>query len=193
MNPYQTLLAMTFQSPRAAARSILDMNWPREALLLALALTSVVNTLLLVLSELLLPAVGGAAFGMPSLLYAGAAFGLHLGTCVLLTWTGRWIGGQGGFAGILALTVWLNALQIGLFAVVMVLHLILPLAASLLAMLSNFVMLAIFVMFIQEAHKFSSIWRAIGALMMSAILVALLISFLLGSQAPGLLGLPDHV
>ncbi|XHE56773.1 YIP1 family protein [Phaeobacter sp. BS34] len=110
-----------------------------------------------------------------------------------MTWTGRWIGGQARFVDILAVNVWLNAVQIVLLAAVILLHLVLPLAASLIALVANFVMLAIFLLFIKEAHQFTSVWRAIGSVLMSAILIVFLLSLLLGAHAPALLGLPDHV
>ncbi|MFS4583335.1 YIP1 family protein [Phaeobacter sp. C3_T13_0] len=193
MIPYQTLASLTFSAPTAAARVLLSVDWPRQALVLALLLTAVVNTLVLQIADLILPSGNGILSGIPPLPYAGAVFGLHLCVTVLLTWTGRWIGGQGDFISILAVNVWLNSVQIALLVAVMLLHLVVPLAASLIALVANFVMLAIFLLFIKEAHQFTSIWRAIGSVLMSAIVIVFLLSLLLGAQAPALLGLPDHV
>lgn len=193
MVPFQTLVGLTFQAPTEAARQILSVNWPREALWLGLALTAVVNTLVLRVADAMSPAQTGLTSAIPAVAYAGAVFGLHAATCALMTWTGRWLGGKARFSDLLALTVWLNALQIGLLVAVILLHGILPLAASLIALLTNFAMLAIFMLFIKEAHQFASIWRAIGTVFMSALIVLFLLTFLVGAQAPEILGLPDHV
>ncbi|AUR11600.1 Yip1 domain protein [Phaeobacter inhibens] len=193
MIPYQTLASLTFSAPTAAARLLLSVDWPRQALVLALLLTAVLNTLMLEVADAMLPSDGSLLPSMSPLPYAGAVFALHLGITALLTWTGRWIGGQARFVDILAVNVWLNAVQIVLLAAVILLHLVLPLAASLIALVANFVMLAIFLLFIKEAHQFTSVWRAIGSVLMSAILIVFLLSLLLGAHAPALLGLPDHV
>ncbi|KXF91891.1 YIP1 family protein [Phaeobacter inhibens] len=193
MIPYQTLASLTFSAPTAAARVLLSVDWPRQALVLALLLTAVLNTLMLEVADAMLPSDGSLLPSMSPLPYAGAVFALHLGITALLTWTGRWIGGQARFVDILAVNIWLNAVQIVLLAAVILLHLVLPLAASLIALVANFVMLAIFLLFIKEAHQFTSVWRAIGSVLMSAILIVFLLSLLLGAYAPALLGLPDHV
>ncbi|APG46972.1 YIP1 family protein [Phaeobacter porticola] len=191
---YQQLVGLTFRAPTQAARLILSFRWPREALFLALMLTAVLNSLILELADILMPTAGVSVMEqVPALAYAGAVFGLHLCSTLVMTWTGRWIGGQGGFFDILAVTIWLNVVQIALLVAVVLLHLVMPLAASLVALVTNFVMLAIFLVFIKEAHKFTSIWRSIGTVVMSAIVVVLLLTLLLGAQAPALLGLPDHV
>ncbi|MEK0163479.1 YIP1 family protein [Phaeobacter sp. JH20_36] len=193
MIPYQSLAGLTFSAPTAAARVLLSVDWPRRVLVLALLLTAVVNTMILQLADLILPGNIAVLAAIQPLYYAGAVFALHLAVTALLTWTGRWIGGKAEFSDILAVNVWLNAVQIALLVAVMLLHLVLPLAASLIALLANFMMLAIFLLFIKEAHQFTSIWRAIGSVLMSAVLIVILLSLLLGAQAPALLGLPDHV
>ncbi|XHE56246.1 hypothetical protein L0Z66_06430 [Phaeobacter sp. BS34] len=70
MIPYQTLASLTFSAPTAAARVLLSVDWPRQALVLALLLTAVLNTLMLEVADAMLPSDGSLLPSMSPLPYA---------------------------------------------------------------------------------------------------------------------------
>ncbi|WP_245602984.1 YIP1 family protein [Leisingera methylohalidivorans] len=182
------------KSPRDAAQQILAQDWPREALWTGFLLSVVLNTCVYTLQQVLFPLP-------PEVLIPrfapGAYFGvilvLQLSFIAMLATTGRWLGGQGNLAALLALVTWLQLLQACLNAAVVAMLLVLPALAALLNIAANIMVFFILLHFVNSAHKFGSVWRSLGVVLMASMILVFALLFIVGLIGPANLGLPEHV
>lgn len=194
MNALTTLALLTVKAPREAARRILAQEWPREALWTAFLLSVVLNTCVYTLQQVLFPLPPEVLLPRFSPgAYFGAVLVLQLAFIAMLATAGRWLGGQGNLAALLAVITWLQLLQAALNGAVIGLFLILPAFAALLNIAVNILVFFILLHFVNEAHRFGSIWRALGVVMMASLILVFALIFLAGLIGPANLGLPEHV
>ena len=192
--PLQPLVTMTITSPALAARSILSVAWPRQALWCAMVLIVALNSIIYSLQEILVPLPSEVAFPRLSPLgYFTVVLVLQVVFIFALQASSRWLGGQGRMEGLLAVVVWLQFLQVVLQLAMTLLFLVAPSIAGLLNLAATLFGLLVFASFINEVHQLQSNWRAFGALMMASIIIALALSFLLGLAGPSFLGLSANV
>lgn len=184
----------TIRSPQEAADRILARAWPREALWTAFLLSVVLNSCVYALQQILFPLP-------PELLlprfspgaYFAIVLALQASFIAVLSSTGRWLGGQGSFAELLALVTWLQLIQAGLNAAIIGMFLLLPGLAALINVAANILVFFILLNFVKAAHGFETIWRSLGVVLMASLILVFTLLFLLGLVGPANLGLPDHV
>ncbi len=177
---FRGLVGLTLRHPATAARVLIGLGLPSQALWSALALAAALQAILFTLSTMLFP----VPFVVPAILSAPlSVFGLIFAALVLsvygLLWAGRMLGGQGDLAGILVLCVWAQLLRAGLQAFGIFLSLTLPGLTPLLSLAALALGLYIFVNFINEAHGLDSPMRAFGVLAGAFVIMALGLSILL--------------
>jgi len=188
----------TLRDPRDAARRIIDLHIDRQTLYLALIAVAAVNTLLASTPVVLIPGsvddIAQEAIPMlallqrPLALFAIIAGGLLI-TVHALVWAGRALGGHGEFTDMLALLVWLQALRAAAQAVVLVLSLIAPTIAGLVALVVVVAAFWLLLHFISAALRFNSLLRALGLLVVvvTGLFIGLmLIVTMMGVTAGGL-------
>ncbi|WP_323780618.1 YIP1 family protein [Leisingera sp.] len=194
MNALAAFALLTVKSPRDAAQQILAQDWPREALWTGFLLSVVLNTCVYTLQQVLFPLP-------PEVLIPRFAPGAYFAVILVLQFsfiamlatTGRWLGGQGSLAALLALVTWLQLLQAGLNAAVVAMLLVLPALAALLNIAANIMVFFILLHFVNSAHKFGSVWRSLGVVLMASMILVFALLFIVGLIGPANLGLPEHV
>ena len=173
------LVVLSLRDPRKAAEQIIGWHLSREALWTALALAAAVNTLIFSVSVVLQPSAAMPAFFTSPL----AMFVLLAGVLVVTThglyWTGRSLGGTGDFGDMLSLVVFLQVLRIMAQIVIFVVMFVAPGLSLILSLATGIIGVWILVNFIAAAHRFSSMGRAIGTLLIAMAAIVLGLSFLL--------------
>ncbi len=172
----------TLADPRGAARRILALRLDGSTLLQAAALIVALNAAVFGLSNMTAPPPPNMA--LPAMVTSPLAFALVLGGGLLLTvWAltqvGRMLGGQGGFADLLALLVWLQSLRLAVQVALLVLVPLLPAIAGIVVLVASVWGLWILLCFVDEAHGFGSLPRAAGTTVLAFVAMALGLSFLL--------------
>ena len=173
------MVVLALREPRKAAEQIIGWRLDRDTLWTALALAASVNTLIFSLSVMLQPSEVMPAFFTSPL----AMFVLLSGVLVVTThglyWTGRAIGGQGELGDMLSLIVFLQILRILAQIVIFVLMFVSPGISLLLSLATGIFGMWLLVNFIAAAHRFETLGRAIGTLLIAMAMIVLGLSFLL--------------
>jgi len=180
MSLVSDLAVETVQDPQSAARRIMKMRFGRNELYTGLIAVAAVNALL---------ASGGATLGppidpmaleaipmlallqRPLVLFLLIAGGLIVMVHALF-WAGRAMGGDGELTDMLALLTWLQALRAAAQGGIIVLDLVFPLMAGLVALAIAVFAFWLLLHFISAALQFDSLFRALGVLV--AVTVGLL-------------------
>lgn len=184
----------TIRSPQEAAGRILAEAWPREALWTAFLLSVVLNSCVYALQQVLFPLPPEVLLPRFSPgAYLGVVLALQVTFIAVLSATGRWLGGQGSFAALLAVVTWLQLIQAGLNAAIIVLFLLAPALASLVNIAANILVFFILLHFVKAAHGFETIWRSLGVVLMASLILVFSLLFVLGLIGPANLGLPENV
>ncbi|WP_370302496.1 YIP1 family protein [Pseudooceanicola sp.] len=180
------LAVLTVRDPAEAARQILDLNLPRQALWLALLLMAVLQSLIFALSDLMTPGPTPfpALFGSPIRFMIVSALMLVL-TVYAIFWAGRALRGSGALEDVMALVVWLQALRVAVQLAGLLLSMVIPLLAVLLLLAASVLGIYILLHFINQAHRLDSIARAVGVLAVALVGLLFGLSLLLA-----LLGVP---
>ncbi|OED47731.1 hypothetical protein AB838_13940 [Rhodobacteraceae bacterium (ex Bugula neritina AB1)] len=194
MNALAAFALLTLKSPRDAAQHILAQQWPREALWTGFLLSVVLNTCVYTAQKILFPLP-------PEVLLPrfapGAYFAivlvLQLCFIAMLSTSGRWLGGQGSLPSMLALVTWLQLLQAALNGAIVLAFLVMPTLAALLNIAANIIVFFILLHFVNAAHRFSSVWRSLGVVLMASLILVFALLFIVGLIGPANLGLPDNV
>lgn len=174
------LVVTSVRDPATAARSLMDMHLPREALWTALVLVAVLNTLLYGISNLLVPGPSPLPAGLeaPGLYFAFVAGGLVL-TIYAIFWTGRALGGQGQIGDVMVVIIWLQTLRVAVQVAALVLILISPLLSALLIFAAALLGVYILVHFVNQAHALGSLGKSAGVLIASVLAMVLALSLIL--------------
>lgn len=183
------LFRQTLNDPRGAAARLLRMDVQLPDLLRAAGLVTVLNTIVFSLSLALFgsdaPGFLGSPFTYATVMFAGIiAYGGLIG------FTGRSLGGQGRFADVLVMLVWLQAMRVVAQVIVTVLAIILPFLSAPAAIAIGLFGIWLTLNMIAEAHGFESLGRAfLAALFAGMGLVVALIMLLtfLGVAPPQLI------
>lgn len=191
---FPELALLTLRDPRAAAEVILDWNISREALWTAIALVSVIVTILSTLSNLAfpVPAPLNAVVGNP-LMYFMVAAGGFVATVYAVYWTGVMLGGRGAVEDLMLLILWLQALRAAAQVAVLIALLVAPVLASFLVLFVAVATLWIFVQFISIGLHLESVLRALVVLVISAVALVAGLSFLLSLIGFSPVGGPPNV
>lgn len=189
---WRDLVKTSIIDPALAARTLLAARLPQNALWIGLSLVAVMNTLVFVLTNTLVPGPSPlpGAFDTP-IVYLVIVFGGLTATVYALFIAGRFLGGKGSFADVMAIVVWMQALRLLVQIAALVLLLIMPLLSALLIFAAALYGLFIMLHFVNQAHQLDSLGRAAGVIIASAFGIAVgltLLLTLLGGMFSGSLG-----
>lgn len=178
---FRDLVILSVTDPAEAARRILALNPGREGMWTALLLAVVLNTIMYVVSDLVLPPPPPemAIFDMPASVYFGLLMVGLIVTGLALHRVGRAFGGGAQFADVMLLLTWLQILRVLALVVVLILALTAPLLSALATMATGLYGLYILLHFIDQAHRLGSLGQAAAVLIASVLAVALGIFVLL--------------
>ncbi|MBE1295213.1 Yip1 family protein [Phycobacter azelaicus] len=194
MTEFFTLGRLTLRNPSAAAQIVLAQHWRGEALWTGLFLVAVLNALAYAVMTVLFPVPEEMAFLNPSpILYMALSTGVLLVFSSAVTVSGRMIGGQGGFFEVLSMMVWLQVVRLALQVVLIFAIVLSPGLGGLLSLAVNLYLVYVLLHFVNEGHRFASLWRAFGVLLMASLLALFALTFVLGLFGPDNLGLPAYV
>ncbi|WP_339759321.1 Yip1 family protein [uncultured Sulfitobacter sp.] len=173
------LIVLCVRDPRKAAEQIMGWHLSRDVLWTGLVLAAAVNTLIFSISVVLQPLAA-----MPILFNSPLAIFLLLTGVLTITvhgfyWIGRAIGGTGALGDVLSLILFLQVLRILAQIVIFVVMFVAPSLSLLLSLVTGVLGVWILVNFIAAAHRFSSLGRAVGTLLISMAVIVLGLSFLL--------------
>lgn len=180
-------LAMdTLRDPRGTGERLIALNLGLPVLWTALALASVLSALLFSINMAIFP----AAFPMPGLffnpiLYAVVLAGGMVISMHLLTWMGTMLGGRGSLAEVTVLLVWLQYLRLAAQLGLLLLTMIMPPLGMMATIVVAFYSLWLLLNFLDVAHRFGSLAKALVVLLMTAVGIVVGLSFLLA-----LIGVP---
>ncbi|MBJ6370627.1 Yip1 family protein [Sedimentitalea arenosa] len=188
------LAFLSIKDPATAARILLSVPIPREALWTALALVAVLNALLFTLSNILVPAPTPmpGMFSVPLVYCVLVAGGLVL-TIYALFWAGRAMGGQGTLESVMIVIVWLQALRVVAQMGVLLLLVTVPSLSVLLVFAVSLYGLYMLLHFIDQAHKFKSLGRSAGVLIAALLAIVLGLSLLISLFGGTLIGSSPYV
>lgn len=182
---FKALLVESLFRPREAARVLIGFRLPQQSLWMALVLMSALNAIVYSVSLRLSPPTDPAAvtimppaFHSP-LLFSMFLFGALAITVFALFWVGKSLGGKAHLSDVLVLICWLQVLRLILQVAVAFLVLALPMAALLLIFLSSIWGLYILIGFVDTAHRFESMLKSGGVIVLSIAAMAVGISILL--------------
>ena len=175
---FWSLVRQTLFEPRDAARALMAMRLPQEIVWQALALLSVLYTIVYTLSlemsppaepsEILMPAV----FQAPLLLALALFGGLAL-TVIALRAIGQALGGSGEIADLLVLVTWLQVLRLMVQVGIVVLVLGSPALAGIAIIVVGVWGLYILVNFVDAAHDFDNRLKAFGVIILAVVAMAM--------------------
>jgi hypothetical protein len=164
----------TIRNPREAARQLIGLNLPINALWTALALVVVLNAGVYSLSNVISPPPADLAVPtiapVPFALFLGAGL---VGTIYALWYVGRTLGGEAGLADIMVLLVWLQALRLVVQAALLVLVPLSPVLSSLVVLAAAVIGFWILLNFVDVAHGYDSLLKSLGAIALSVLAMAL--------------------
>jgi hypothetical protein len=176
------LAVNTVTAPRDVARLLLAARLGREALVTAFALVVVLNALVFGISRALFTDGGVSIAVLDSPTAFMALQGASLGATILaLTWAGRGLGGQGSYADIAVLMIWLQALRVLAQAITLLILPVSPLLGGVAVMAATALGVWIAVHFIDEAHALGSLVKSILVLVVGLLGMAIALSILLSA------------
>lgn len=171
----------TIPEPRKVARDLFDLNLNRDALWTLLALVIVLGTAISVVSTILVPVdpnAMGTMLSNPILLgVLEAAF--MFGLVIALHTIGRMMNGQGSLNNAIMTGVWLKTVLLGVQVVIVILSLIAPALAVLLALGSGFLFFWVLSHFTAENHGFQSAGLVFVSILLFMFLAVFVLSFVL--------------
>lgn len=185
-----TLVLRSLTEPRKVARWLMDLHLSREALLTSFALVVVLNTVLFSLSMLLMDGAMPGLLGRPSIFAFMQVASVGL-TIVTFQWAGRIIGGKGQMADMAVLVIWMQALQVLVQALLLIMMPLSSFLGGMLVTLTTVIGLWILVNFINEAHGFGSLLKSAAAVIFGVMGMSFVLSLLLaliGVNATGING-----
>ncbi len=195
MGPFLAQLVIgTVKDPAQAARQILALRLPLPALWALLGLVAIINAGLFTLTNLLMPPPGGLpmVFASPLIFCAVVAGGVIV-SAGGITVFGRFFGGSGGFEGIFALLIWLQALRALVQGIVLVLMFIAPGMAAFVVFAAGLYGFWVLLHFINIALQLTSLWRALTVLVASTVAIILALVMVLTMLGLGTMGIPSNV
>jgi hypothetical protein len=191
---FPQLALLTLRNPTAAAELILRWNLPKEALWTAIALVSVIVTMLSTLSNMIfpVPAPLDGIVGNPFMYFVIVAGGF-VATVHAIYWTGRMLGGSGDIEDLMVLLLWLQAMRAAAQVGVLILLILMPVLASFLVLFVAAATMWIFVHFISVGLQLNSMIRAFIVLVVGAAALIVGLSFLLSLIGVSAVGVPLNV
>ncbi len=166
-----SLAVLTLTNPAEAARRLLEYRLGREVLWLGFCLAVILNALVQFGFEYLLPVPDGVDVPPPEPIFMSL---IRSGTLMMFSiaaflFAGRLLGGRATFNEIMTLTVWLQYLQITAMFITLLLAIAIPFLMVLFLFATAIVSLYVTLHFLNEAHKFGTLWKSFGVIVLSAL------------------------
>ncbi len=171
----RALAVSTVRTPALAAREVMGLNLPLQALWAGLGLVAVGHALFYLLSETVAPSPVTQIIGSPLRYFLLVVINMAI-ISVALHRVGRFMGGEGRFEDMLALIVWLNGLYLVALLAIMLIGMALPLLGVLLVISTVIAGFWITLNFVNEAHGLDSLWRALGVIVAATVVVFICLS-----------------
>lgn len=191
---FKALLVQTLIAPRRAAEGLIALNLPQRWLWMALALMSVLNSIVYSVSLRLTPtsdpmatAMMPPAFHSP-VLFTMFLFGALAITVLALYWIGKGLGGQGRMDDVLVLICWLQVLRLILQVVVAVLVIVAPELGALVIFTASLWGIYILIGFVDAAHRFGNMFKAAGVIVLAMVAMVVGLSILLSIIGVAVMG-----
>ncbi|SFN37061.1 Yip1 domain-containing protein [Roseovarius lutimaris] len=191
---FKALLVQTLFAPRRAAEGLIALNLPQRWLWTALALMSVLNSIVYSVSLRLTPtsdpmatAMMPPAFHSP-VLFTMFLFGALAITVLALYWIGKGLGGQGRMDDVLVLICWLQVLRLILQVVVAVLVIVAPVLGALVIFTASLWGIYILIGFVDAAHRFGNMFKAAGVIVLAMVAMVVGLSILLSIIGVAVMG-----
>lgn len=175
---FKDLVRQTLFQPQEAARALIEMRLPRQGLWMALALLSILNSIVYSLSLQLSPPTDPSASLMPPafhspILFAVFLFGALAITVIALHYVGQGLGGApGSMDDILVLLTWLQVLRLLVQVGVLILVLVAPVLGALAVIVAAVWGIYILISFVDAAHRFGNMFKAAGVILLSLVAMA---------------------
>ena len=187
------LFRETIFDPASAGRRIVALNLPTNAGWMMLGLATALNTLLFFAMDALFPAPNGAPFLFLTVPWRVALtmFVAVAVSVVALFWSGRILDGQGRFGDILAMIAWLQMMRVAVQVATIFLSLVAPLIGALLAFGAGIYGIWILIQFVNVAHGFGSIGKAVMNVVLTMVALVMMLSLLLSALGVAMIGVPD--
>ncbi len=195
----QSLVLETIRSPKTAAARVLSFNFAANWLWGALVLMCVLNAIVYSISlQLNPPSSPEELLFIPPAFQSPVIFTIFLVVALSLTVfalhrVGAWMEGQGSLRDILLIITWMQVLRLLLQVVVLILSLVAPAFGALLVLAATVWGVYILASFVNVAHRYHNIGKAIGVMLLSFLAVALGASLIMGLLSPSLIGVPGNV
>lgn len=175
---FKDLVRKTLFQPNEAARELIEMRLPRQGLWMALALLSILNSIVYSLSLQLNPPTDPSVALMPPafhspILFALFLFGALAITVIALHYVGQGLGGApGSMDDILVLLTWLQVLRLLVQVGVLLLVLVAPVLGALAVIVAAVWGIYILISFVDAAHRFGNMFKAAGVIILSLVAMA---------------------
>ena len=189
------LVRLSIVDPRAAARTVLNLDFSREILWMMALLVVILSVILTYVTMLVAEAVSVSLLGVGQtplfLAFFMAANMVFL--IFALFWTGKILGGTGTINGFIAVVTWLQSLLLMAQVVQSGLSLFSAQLSSVFGLATLFYGLWILIQFITEAHQFPHWGKGFAVLVLAIVGVSAGISLILGVIGVSTLGLSGYV
>lgn len=171
---WRMLALTTLRDPATAGRILMSLELPRNTLWSGVVLVAALNAFFLGLSNILLPVNSPipAVLEVPLVYFVLVNIALTL-SAFALTQVGGMMGGIGRFEHLLLMTVWVQFLRVLVQAAALLLMLTIPTLSGLLVLVAAIWGLFVMAHLVNQAHGFSSLAKALGA--MVGVFVALVL------------------
>ena len=162
------------RAPRAAAADVLQLGVPREALVPGLFAVVAISVILNSISEALAPSpfIVISPFQMVVLLTV-----MLVAFSFAVARSGKVLGGVGTFQDSLLLMIFLQAIFLPAVALQILLFILLPALAGLFILVVMIFLTWVHLNFIAALHGFPTLGRAVGVLLMAAVLTFVVLMF----------------
>ncbi|WP_370044637.1 MULTISPECIES: YIP1 family protein [Salipiger] len=167
----------TVTAPREVAQLLIAARLSHEAILTAMALVVALNALVMGILQVSMGA-GALPFVMSPVLFGALLAAMLVVSVMVLTGVGRMLGGTARAEDLAVLLAWLQAVRILWQIVVAVAALLAPALASILAVLGFLAGIYIFLNFLDVAHGFGNLLRALAVLVIGGLVLVMAMSLL---------------
>lgn len=182
LKSYLDFARYTVQSPREAARQILDASIPASAGWMGLILAAVISAITVHFYMGLFPVapeLGTETVPISPFTTFTLDLGFNLLVVFLITAIGRWRGGIGRQQDALVLVVWLQMILIVPQVLQIAAIILIPPLASIIGMVSVALYFWLISNFTAELHGFSSVLRVFFGILVTMIAIVFVIAFLM--------------
>ena len=167
----------TVTAPREVAQLLIAARLSHEAILTAMALVVALNALVMGILQASMGA-GALPFVMSPVLFGALLAAMLVVSVMVLTGVGRMLGGTARAEDLAVLLAWLQAVRILWQVIVAVAALLAPPLASILAVLGFLAGIYIFLNFLDVAHGFDNLLRALAVLVIGGLALVMAMSLL---------------